>query len=91
MSLVEAGEKAFAGAGKHDGAQARGSADSFAGGDDRLEHRGTERVELVGPIERDLGDAVGNFDCDALVGRGRGSFLHCWLLYPPNPDAVLGS
>ncbi len=74
--LVEAGAKALAGAREHDGAQARRSTQAFAGGDDRLEHRGIERVELVGAIERDLGDAIGDLDTDPLARPGRGSFLH---------------
>ena len=89
--LVEAGAKALARAGEHDGAQARHAAEPLARRDDRLEHRRIERVELVRPVERDLGDASGDVDCHAVAVADEGFVLHASLQgFPSTPKSGQG-
>ena len=69
---VEPGAEGAALARQHDGARTRGRRrDSRPVVDQRLEHRRVEGVHLVGAVEADVGDAVGDFHADALAHAQR--------------------
>ena len=65
--LVQTRAKSAPGARKDDRAQAGLAPQPLARGDDRFEHRAIERVQLVGAIEPDVGDAAGDFDQNAVA------------------------
>ena len=90
--LVQTRAKSAPGARKDDGAQAGLAPQPLARRDDRLEHRGIERVELVRSIEPDLGDAAGDVDQNAVARRGQGFVLMGRSrVFPQRPNRVRGT
>ena len=66
---VEAGAEALAGAVQDDRTDRGVGGDLVDRGVDGLEHREVERVVLVGPVEADLGDVVGDRRPDPVLDR----------------------
>ncbi len=69
---IEAGAKRAALPGQYYRPHAFFVGKPVAGGDERLEHRGIQRIHLVGPHQADIGDALRN--------RHRDAFFHGWVL-----------
>ena len=65
---VEAGAEGATVAGENDGAHGRVGGQLAAGRAQRVEHRAVQRIQLVGPVETDIGDAVCDLDGDAGAG-----------------------